>query len=163
MSYLVIKSEFLSEFKSTLANIGDIVRAFAGKRQILAYADLASILADIHFRFTNPRVTADNIDKKIHILYRIGFLGVRATRETQDRLNLMGAYAFYFNEGSAPLRGAGTAGLAKLSFVIHPIFVGYLALDTSAQEFIMHFDWDYLHTLEGLLFDTVDGFMWDED
>ena len=161
-TYVVINREYFTEFQSSLGNIREIVGQFHGKKQVLSFQDVDEILSDVKFDFSSRSVTADRIQDKLAFLYQTGFLGVYADNDLRERLNLTFPHAFFFNEGAAPLRILQHGGALQPRIIIHPIFGGYLGLDTSGNELIFNFTWEYLHELEASLFEAGDGFLWEQ-
>jgi hypothetical protein len=147
----VIESEFLNELRSTVVNIDDITGAFRRKPIVLDYDTLRRILCPLQFKFAAAPVNNIGIIDKLCFLYEVGFLGVRVERHLRERLGLSHEYAFYFNEGFAPVSGIGEEDLRDYQFVIHPIFSEYLRLDVNEQELTLRFSWEYLHQSEASL------------
>lgn len=149
---VIIKTEFINEFETSVINIEEIIGAFSRKKQVINYQNISSILSQLNFQFAYDTLPELNIDQKIEFLYRIGFLGVMADKEMINRLGLLTNHAFYFNEDEAVLNTVGSEGYTKYYFIIHPVFSEYLALDTSGNDLIMHYTWEYLHKMEAILF-----------
>jgi hypothetical protein len=148
----VIKTEFINEFDSTIINIEEILLSFRGAKQVLTYNDVVTRIGKIDFSFAVGSREKIDLDDKIRLLYRIGFLGVLADENLRNRLNLKSPHAFYFNEGDTPMRWVEHAAMQEYKFLVHPVFSEYLELDTSENELILQFSWTYLHETEALLF-----------
>lgn len=151
MTREVILSEFFSEFQYTFINIADIIAHFAKKDLFLPYDDVARIVNPIDFRSVSGSLEPKDVDEKIQLLYRIGFLGVLVTQELQDRFNIRNKHAFYFNEGLFVMRGVGERMFDGYTFIIHPIFTEFLHLNTSNNEFVLELTWEYLYEMEEIL------------
>lgn len=148
MTREVVQTEFVGELETTLFNVEEILARFAQAKQVLAFDEVQSLLAPIRFEWASPAIEAATINQKIAFLYDIGFFGVFADARQRNRLNLMTAHAFAFNEGAAPLDTVGPKGFQDYRFIIHPVFRQYLDLDTSGNELIMNYSWPYLHQVE---------------
>ena len=103
----IIVSEFINEFQYTYINISEIIASFSKKRLFLPYDDVAGIVNPIDFKSVSGSLEPKDVDEKIELLYRIGFLGVLVTAELQDRFNIRNKHAFYFNEGLLVMRRVG--------------------------------------------------------
>jgi hypothetical protein len=148
MTREVIQTEFVGELETTLFNVEEILARFAQAKQVLPFEEVKALLAPVRFEWTSPTVETVTINQKIAFLYDIGLLGVYADARMRNRLNLMTAHAFAFNEGVAPLHTVGPKGYQDYRFIIHPVFRQYLDLDTSGNELIMNYSWPYLHQVE---------------
>jgi hypothetical protein len=150
----IINSEFINEFESTVTNIRDIILAFYKQNQTLSYETVSQIVQGLDFKFASGSQKCETINDKIEFLYRIGFLGVLADEQMFAQMHLQLRHAFHFNEGEAPIRGFGGVEreLTGYRFLVHPMFSEYLEINTSQNELILQFSWQYLHEREVMLF-----------
>lgn len=146
----IIQQEFIGEFKSSLVNIEKIMDVFKESNQIISYGELTKKLSKVDFHFAFTQEAVKDIRDKFNYLYDIGFIGIKATKQMMKTYALGNKHVFNFNEGIGPLRAFGTTLFKSSEFVIHPIFCEYLHLDTSTNELILEFTWDYLHEIEAL-------------
>lgn len=144
-TYHVIKTEFIDEYETTISNIRQIINQFMNNSQVLTYEQVAEALADTSFLFTTPGTTNIDLTSKIEFLYDIGFVGIVPNEQLRELLNLGGMEAFYFNEGSTPMRTAKKMHFKDVRFAIHPIFSEHLQLDYSENDFLLNLSWDYLY------------------
>jgi hypothetical protein len=148
----VISSEFIGEFRSTVTNIREIIEVFKGHKQIMSYEETQACLAKAQFVLSNRTEGMKDCRSKFIFLYQIGFLGFDVDEDMKNRYGIECKQAFYFNEGTIPLRVLDTPGFSKCRFVVHPVFCEYLQLDTMSQEATLDFDWDYLRRTEPFIF-----------
>ena len=147
----VIETEFIGEFQSVLINIREVIKAFGGCKQFLSYEDLSSVVAGTGFHFASDKLKMVDTDGKIAFLYEIGFLGVVASPELRARYNLMHKHCFYFNEGPSLISAKAPQRFKQFTFIVHPVFSEYLQLDTSSNELVLEFTWEYLHDIEAII------------
>jgi hypothetical protein len=112
---------------------------------------VSEILAPISFDFALGEEDVHDVQSKIRFLYRIGFLGVKGDAPDREKLGINGEHAFVFNEGMVPFRGAIAPELSRFEFLIHPLFCEFLQLDTTNQELILVYTWQYLKDMELLM------------
>jgi hypothetical protein len=144
----IIESEFINEFRSTVVNIGEIIRSFKKSKAVLPFESLRKLLIDVDFKFASGSLENTGVMEKIQFLYEIGFLGVKADVDLQHRYGLDMEHAFYFNEGSTLFFGTDEEDVRDWEFLIHPIFSEYLILDTIGQDLTLQYTWEYLHQRE---------------
>ena len=144
----IIESEFLTEFRSTIVNIEEIIRQFKRRPAILDFDALGEILLPLNFKFATGHLDDTGTIEKIQFLYEIGFLGVKADKQLRDQFGLDMDDAFYFNEGSSLFMGTDEDDIKVWQFMIHPIFTEYLRLNTEGVDLALQYDWDYLHKRE---------------
>jgi len=156
-SYEVIESQFIKEFEFSLTNIKEIISIFRNSKQILSYKELNNLISKCVFKYAYGSRNIEDFKQKLKILYEIGFLGIEINKELKDKLDIISDYAFYFNELMLPLLHivSTQASLEKCKFVIHPVFVKYLSLDSFNDKLILHFTWEYLHQMEAFLFSNI--------
>lgn len=150
VNYQIIHNEFIQEFRSVVSNIQEIIEAFTRSKNFLNYEEVSKCVASINFDFVIGQQGIVSVDPKIDFLYDIGFLGVHVDEEQRVNLGLTHKHAFCFNEGQINKRLGDKDKYLKARFVIHPIFVEYLRLDTSSSELVLFFDWDYLLNNEAI-------------
>jgi hypothetical protein len=150
-TYDIINNEFINEFQSSVSNIRSIVEAFQGLPQTLDHDDVLNVLSLIEFKdATGARQWLEQ-KEKLGFLYEIGFLGFEVDEKIRNRFGIQASQAFYFNEGYMLLNLIASEMLAESRFVIHPLFVEYLNLDTSRQNLTLNFTWNYLKDMEAVL------------
>jgi len=156
-SYEVINSQFIKEFKFSFTNIEEIISIFRNSKQILSYKELNNLISKCVFKYAYGSQNIEDFKQKLKILYEIGFLGIEINEELKDKLDIISDYAFYFNELMFPLLHIinNQKSLEKCKFVIHPIFVKYLSLDSCNDKLILHFTWEYLYQMEAFLFSNT--------
>ncbi len=159
-TYNVLRDEYLTEFQPALNNISEIVNLFKGKKQVMPYAEVDGTLRDTKFMVALSSTCAGKTEDKIRFLYKTGFLGIYVDKGLREKFNIETPHAFFFNEGTIPLNIIQSSPDNNLRLIIHPVFEGYLALDTTGNELIFNYEWNYLHNLESSLFKTGDGFLW---
>ena len=149
----IIKTQFVSEFKTSLCNIADILRAFRKRPNLLSFASLSEVLADIEFQFSADIFKDVMLVDKVRYLYQIGFLGFDLTPSQVEQLGASHQHAFIFNEGLLLFgdENLDEDDFADYSFLIHPIFCEFLKLDVSESSLTLLFTWDYLHCAESAL------------
>jgi hypothetical protein len=150
VNYQIIHNEFIQEFRSVVSNIQEIIEAFTRSKNFLNYEEVSKCVASVNFDFVIGQQGIVSVDPKIDFLYDIGFLGVHVDEEQRVNLGLTHKHAFCFNEGQINKRLGDKDKYLKARFVIHPIFVEYLRLDTSSSELVLFFDWDYLLNNEAI-------------
>lgn len=158
-TYVVIRDEFINEFKSTLINIQEIVERFNRCRQVLDFEEVCRIISDLHFKYASGPGRSAGLDSKIDYLYQIGFIGFEVNDQMRSKHSLKHNHAFYFNEGIAPIRGSDSSKYFNCRIIIHPIFCDYLQLDTSNNELVLVTTWEYLKEMESLLFQSSNSFL----
>ncbi len=144
----LVEDEFIGEFKSTIINIDEIVRAFTSRNQLIEFDEIEQALGGITFKWATGYEDTRDTSLRIKILYRLGFLGVLAQDKTRNELNIHHRHAFIFNEGDEFIRNMDKTSLSQYTYIIHPMFVQYLGVSTS--EMILPLTWDYLHENEAL-------------
>lgn len=156
-SYEVIESQFIKEFEFSLTNIKEIISIFRNSKQILSYKELNNLMSKCVFKYAYGSRNIEDFKHKLKILYEIGFLGIEINEEMKDKLEIVSDYAFYFNELISPLLHiiSNQDLLENCKFVIHPVFVKYLNLDSYKDKLILHFTWEYLHQMEAFLFSNI--------
>lgn len=147
----IIESEFLAEFKSTVVNILDIVKAFKRSPIVLSYDLLSERLQPLDFMFASEPMMSVKLTDKIRFLYEIGFIGIKADKALREQFGLNLEHAFCFNEGMNLMNEADDGDLRGLEFVIHPIFSEYLRLDTAHTDLTLQYTWDYLQLGDALV------------
>lgn len=144
-TYQIIKTEFIDEYETTVTNIREIIDKFTGCNQVLCYAEIEKVLSGINFIFSlGDKET--NIYSKIEFLYDIGFLGIILSDRQKEILKIEYSQAFYFNEGTTALSATKKVHFKETKFAIHPIFAENLQLDSSKNDFLLNFTWDYLYS-----------------
>lgn len=140
----IIESEFLAEFKSTVVNIIDIVRAFRRLPLVIKFEELRDILLPLNFKFASESLGTIGLVEKIKFLFEVGFLGVKADKDLQEQFGLNIEHAFSFNEKNLVLDEIDEDDIKSWEFLLHPIFTEYLRLDTRGQDLTLKYTWDYL-------------------
>jgi len=144
---VVIESEFINEFSSTLVNLRDVIKLFYGRNELLSYNDISDILSRIDFRFANNDENSKQINTKLTFLFEISFIGLYVNEDLKNRFGIDCKHAFYFNEGETILRLIENPQ-PEYNFVIHPIFCEYLQLKTEHQDVVLDLNWEYLNKIE---------------
>lgn len=149
----VIEEQFISELRSSVINIEDIIGVFRRCKSQLDYQSIRNLVNMRIFKFATEDLSERDVVSKVRFLYEIGFLGMHLTKEQQINLGVWYEYAFQFNEGLSIFehRFLEEDDLENITFVIHPIFSEYLRLDTSENSLSLCFDWDYLRRQEAAL------------
>ncbi len=150
----VIEKEFINEFKSTLPNIDKIIGEFKGKKQILSYKEFEKYLSKIEFDFSDSVKKVNDVKEKASFLFEIGFIGLRCPENVKNRFKLPLQDVFYFNDTGKLERMVADNTWKECEIIIHPIFCDYLDLDSSNQEIVLKYDWDYLKKQEAMAFST---------
>jgi|GEM_PF-5319559 len=140
---MIIRPEFIGEFKSVIYNINSVVKAFRQQNQVLTWEELYKILNPIDIQMNSGNVTL--IIEKIKILYEIGFLGIFPSNNYRESYAILHNNAFVFNEGRFLLTGTSSDEFFNCKFIIHPIFNEVLNLCPNHEEIICNYDWIYLH------------------
>mgnify|MGYP001136362428 CR=1 FL=1 len=99
----IIQDEFFGEFSNIYTNLKDIVNSFNLKKQILSYDELYEIIGNIPM-IINGKTVEHDFNKKINILYTVGFLGINPPKNYIESQYLYDEYAFVFTEGTSLLR-----------------------------------------------------------
>jgi hypothetical protein len=148
-TYAIIKDEFLAEFAPVIANIGDVIRAFRHRTQILDWGQIKVILDSIRFE-TIGGLRCDTLESKVEVLYAIGFLGIILDKPMSEKLASF-RHAFSFHEQQLLTEKIARDDYEGLQYAIHPVFCEYLQLDTSGNiELILAMTWEDLHRNETL-------------
>lgn len=154
-AFEVIKSEFLNEFKSSVLNLEDILTAFRGETLHLSAQKIEDVLGPVAFRLAQQRTQpVVNLQDKIRILYEIGFLGVSLSKDRQESFGFMNQDVFSFtelrnsDEADRIIDGIGSSTFGDSQFLIHPIFIQYLALERGDALSSFQLSWEYLHHVD---------------
>lgn len=143
-AYKIIQDEFIGEFSSVYTNLKDVINLFNNKKQVLTYNEIYKLLKNTSI-IINGSKPEDDFDKKISILYIIGFLGLNPPNEYITSQYLHDEYAFVFTEGTSVLRALLNSDIKmKCKFVVHPIFTEYLTLNVDYNKIICNYTWEYI-------------------
>ena len=153
-TFEVIEKEFLNEFRSAFPNIDNVIKEFTGKKQVITYNELESVLSKIDFEFATSIETITDTISKANFLFEIGFLGLRCPESIKKKFKLLIEDIFYFNDGTNLERIISDNTWKECLIVIHPIFCEYLNLDTSRQDITLKYNWDYLTRHEAMEFSS---------
>ncbi len=138
---IVIDSEFINEYKSSVRNFKEILLSFSRSKQVMNYNDMYNKVGQMDFEFLDQPKPCGDIDEKITFLYELGFIGIRKEETTHHPGS---TFAFYFNEGDEAINIGGKGRFRDATFAIHPIFCEYLQLEPHAQELVLNYSWDYI-------------------
>ena len=149
-----LQTEFIGEYSGVVVNFPEVIRAFQGCRQVLGGEEIIQIVRQVSFEYATgiAQGTEVPLERKLEYLYEIGMIGIRASESLCHRFALDCRHAFFFNEGRAPMLALQRIGASALEFIVHPVFSEYLSLDTSTNELIFDFGWDYLEENENRMF-----------
>lgn len=142
----IIQDEFFGEFTNLYTNLKEVVNLFNSQKQILSYDELYDILKNEDFIIDGNIIESD-FNKKIKILYVIGFLGINPPKSFIDSQYLYDEYAFVFTEGTSLLRILKSEIKCQCNFVIHPIFTEYLFLKVDYNNLICNYTWEYVNNI----------------
>lgn len=145
-SMRIIQDEFLGEFSSLYTNLREIINLFDSKKQILSYKELYDILKNNDIIIDGNTIESDFV-KKLKILYIIGFIGIKPSKEFIELQFLHDEYAFIFTEGTSVLRILESEEKQQSKYVIHPIFTEYLFLKVDYNNLICNYTWDYAKSI----------------
>lgn len=146
----LVASEFIDEFKSTISNIEHIVEQFRGGPQYYAYTDFMARIEPIHFDYyLNPHAKElSSADRKLRLLYEIGFVGVRLT-DIQVSKHSRPRNVFSFCEGMVIFDEIAKEGFDGAKVCVNPAFIEYLNVHIDPdQEVVLNMDWEYLRENE---------------
>lgn len=146
-SLRIIHDEFLGEFSNIYSNLKEIINLFNLQRQILSYDELYEILKNTPI-IINGSISEHEFNKKINILYIVGFLGINPPKSLIYSQYLYDEYAFVFTEGTSLLRVLKSDLKYQCKFVIHPIFTEYLFLQVDYSNLICNYTWDYVNKID---------------
>lgn len=146
----IIEDECINEFEPLLLNIRQILNKFRNENQELSWDVIKSKLDDTNFISTTNDFSDNSIEWKVELLYDIGFLGIVVCEDYCERFSSH-RHAFFFNEADLLYNKVGRDSYPGLRFIIHPLFVEYLNLNTKTNsELILLLDWKYLHINDDL-------------
>ena len=150
----MLKTEFLGEFASVVLNFSKVIGVFQGCSQVLSGSKLSELVRTVPFTYATGVGYDEDVSilKKVEYLYDIGMIGIQASEKVMQQFALECKHAFFFNEGRPPMLAAQRLGIENCEFVIHPVFSESLSLDTSGNELIFNFDWEYLEENEKRMF-----------
>lgn len=146
----LVASEFIDEFKSTIANINEILEAFRFGPQYYSVQDLLYKLDSIVFDFyLNPHAKEKSAsDRKFRLLYEIGFLGLRLTDLQMSKYSRP-RNVFSFCEGMVIFDDLARDNFGGSVGCINPAFIEFLGVVIDPdQEIVLDIDWDYLRQSE---------------
>lgn len=146
-SLRIIQDEFFGEFSNIYPNLKEVVNLFNLKKQTLSYDELYEIMKNAPI-VINGSIFEHDFNKKINILYTIGFLGINPTKSLIDSQYLYDEYAFVFTEGTSLLRVLKSDLKYQCKFVIHPIFSEYLFLQIDYNNLICNYTWEYVNKID---------------
>ncbi|MEJ0088762.1 MAG: hypothetical protein WDM80_03270 [Limisphaerales bacterium] len=152
----IIGTEFLREYETAIYSLEHVIKAFTSSPQAMTYEDLHTIIGKISFGVTAEDEEKVDMDRKIELLYEIGFLGVQFDSKLRETLNL-GSECFYFNEGRTPLKAIKQSNYKSGKFVVHPIFAEHLLLDYSKNSFLLNFSWEYISRTHSIIVASAKG------
>ncbi|GJL73284.1 MAG: hypothetical protein NMNS01_24830 [Nitrosomonas sp.] len=142
-TYDVIETEFIKEYQNSLVNIRQILHQFEAKSIILNYSEIASIMRGHDFQTNGGTERLKSTLEKIEYLFKVGFLGL-VLDSSQVRDSILCRDSFIFSDGDKKFLSLSESKKQDLSYVIHPIFVEYLMLDTNVGRVISYYTDDYL-------------------
>jgi energy-coupling factor transporter ATP-binding protein EcfA2 len=140
---VIVKTEFIGEFKDVITNLEKIINQFRKSPQLLQYNDVYEKVKDISFSIGHQRVLS-NFSEKIRILYEIGFIGLLVSEDIAKIEKITSTECFYFNEGMEIFDNMAKYSFEDCSFLIHPIFVEELQIDHRNNHFILNWKDQYL-------------------
>lgn len=146
----LVASEFIDEFKSTIRNVEHIIEQFRSGSQYYTYAEFMTQLESIEFDFyLNPHATEQSsTDRKLRLLYEIGFIGIRLT-DIQVSKHSRPRNVFSFCEGMVIFDEISKEGFDGAKVCINPAFIEYLNVQIDPdQEVALNIDWEYLRENE---------------
>jgi hypothetical protein len=156
-SKIILKTEFIGEFKEVITNLEKIINQFRKSKQRLNYDQVFQKLKDIDFSVMPQGIISD-FREKLRILYEIGFLGLEISENMTEAANRTKRECFYFNEGLAVFDNKAKYSFEDCYFLIHPIFVEELQLDQRDNSFILNWTDDYLRDNHIVRMAALDGF-----
>lgn len=140
----IVETEFLGEFSSICFNLEEIIKRFYKKPLVLSYIRFYEILesADfIHAEDTyRPRVFRD----KLEFLYKIGFIGIKLSKNIKEEWPKLPSEIFYFSDGDGPLKSFGDDELESIEYIVHPVFCEKLRLNTKDHDLVLVYSDAYL-------------------
>lgn len=146
----LVSSEFIDEFKSTITNIEEILGHFRSGSQYYPIAAILAKLDQVQFNFyLNPHAKEQSAtDRKLRLLYEIGFLGLRLTDEQMSK-HSRPRNVFSFCEGMVVFDEVSKEGFDGASVCINPAFIEFLNIHIEPdQEIALNIDWEYLRQNE---------------
>jgi hypothetical protein len=118
----------------------------------LGFSEAKERLGPIEFNFVYQEQPEREIGVKLKFLYKIGFFGIEASREYVTRFKLLQRDVFWFNERDECFDAMLLEDFQGSRFVLHPVFVELLSLNTTEQRMTADYDWDYVYNLEPHMF-----------
>lgn len=146
-SFRIIQDEFFGEFKNLYRNLKEIVNLFNAKNQIISYKEMYEIIENQDF-IIDGNIVEREFEKKIKILYVIGFLGINLPADCVESQYLFDEYAFVFTEGTSLLRILKSDLRYECKFIIHPIFTEYLFLKVDYNKLVCNYTWNYVNNID---------------
>jgi len=142
-TYDVIDTEFIKEYQNSIVNLKSIIESFESSEIILEFSQVDSILSRQPFSVSGGLIRVDDILEKIDILYEIGFLGIeldqRQIKSKYDNKDM-----FMHSDGSKKYGAISDQSKKKSRFVIHPMFVEYLLLNTDVGRIVCVYTDEYI-------------------
>lgn len=150
----MLTTEFIGEYSGVVLNFNQVVQAFKNSRQLVSGEEMATLLGQVPFNHAIGAVPGKEMSllKKIEYLYDIGMIGLNAPEGVRQRYGLECRHAFFFNEGRPPMAAIQRLGIEECEFLVHPVFSESLGLDTSGNELVFDYDWEYLEENEKRMF-----------
>ena len=146
----ILKSEFYNEVDKVIYNIEDIINLFKNKNIILSTHEFIETINNIEFEGTNLNgnwANENEVWPKIFILYELGVIGLKISKDTAQKMNIGTTQPFIFNEGLSPIKKMENKILQcskEVEIVLNPIFSNSLLLTNNTNEIIGDYSWNYL-------------------
>lgn len=152
----IIEKELYKEFGEVFINIREVLSFFKNAPLCMTVQELCDKISNIPFT-TNYDYVCENIVQKLRLMYELGIIGCKYSKETAAQLQFGTSICFVFNEGMTPIEtilADFSSDEKRCEFVFNPILIEKLFLRDNVLTVIGNYGWEYL-TQNHLLKDTI--------